>query len=232
MLFSLIIKKIFWQNPSYRKLYWKYKHLIDPKWPSIYFNDKKIYGGRNRNFLVNYICKLKWKSILELGSASGLNLFLIEKKKKNIEKIEGIDISNYCVNEGKKILKNFKSKIVLRTGDATSTNYDKSSFDIVFISGVLMDLRDNDTKKIISEGLRISKNLLLIHIANYKLHASLKIKDHGVVYNDHYLRDYHLFIKKNFSKFLVKSLKINKNTSSYPKKVNFSKLNHIIMLKK
>ena len=96
------IKKVFWSSPSYRHIYWRLKHLIEPNWPKVYFDDRNLNDGRNRDKLIKFINKLNQKKILEIGCYSGANLFLLEEKKK-YEHLEGIDISNYCIEEGKKI---------------------------------------------------------------------------------------------------------------------------------
>ena len=71
------IKKAFWSSPNYRKIYWRLKHLIEPNWPKVYFDDRNLNDKRNRDKLVKFINKLNQKKILEIGCASGANLFLL-----------------------------------------------------------------------------------------------------------------------------------------------------------
>ena len=75
------IKKVFWNNPKYRHIYWRLKHLIDPDWAKVYFDDRNLDDGRNRHKLIEFINKLNQNKILEIGCSSGANLFLLEEKK-------------------------------------------------------------------------------------------------------------------------------------------------------
>ena len=224
------IKKVFWSYPKYRKIYWRLKDLIEPNWPKVYFDDRNLNDGRNRDKLVKFINKLNQKKILEIGCASGANLFLMEKNKK-YEHLEGIDISNYCIEEGKKILKRYNSNIILKQGNATKTNYKNRSFDIVFISGVAMDLTDKDLFSAVTESLRISNKYFILHTSNYKLDPSLNIKSKAVVYKSHVLRDYHLFFKENFEKYQKKIIKLKKDIPELNKDIDHSCLDYLIILK-
>jgi|TARA_B110000967_G_scaffold169423_1_gene178872 ubiquinone/menaquinone biosynthesis C-methylase UbiE len=223
------IKKILWSKPEYRNLYWRFKHLIEPDWAKVYFDDRILNDGRNRDKLIEFINQLNQKNILEIGCASGANLFLLEEKKK-YDHLEGIDISNYCIKEGKKILKRYNSNIVLKQGNAIKPNYKNKSFDIVFISGVAFDLTDKDLFLAVTESLRISKKYFILHISNYKLHPSLNIKSKGVLYKSHFLRDYHLFFKENFAKYSKKIIKLKKDTPEFGKEITYANLDYLIII--
>jgi ubiquinone/menaquinone biosynthesis C-methylase UbiE len=225
-----LIRKMFWANPAYRHIYWRLKHLIEPDWAKVYFDDRILNDGRNRDKLIKFIDKLNQKKILEIGCASGANLFLLEEKKK-YEQLEGIDISNHCINEGKKILKKYNSSIILKHGNATKPNYKNKSFDIVFISGVAFDLTNKDLFSTVTESLRISKKYFILHISNYKLDPSLNIKSKEVIYKSHFLRDYHLFFKENFKKYPIKIIKLKKNIPELGKEITYFHLDYLIILK-
>ena len=224
------IKKIFWSKTKYRHFYWRFKHLIDPDWAKVYFNDRILNDGRNRDKLIKFINKLNQNKILEIGCASGANLFLLEEKKK-YDQLEGIDISNYCINEGNKILKKYNSNIVLKQGNATKPNYKDKSFDVVFISGVAFDLTDKDLFSAVTQSLRISKKYFILHISNYKLHPSLNIQSKGKIYKDHSLRDYHLFFKENFAEYEKKVIKLMRNIPELEEDITYHNLNYLIILK-
>jgi ubiquinone/menaquinone biosynthesis C-methylase UbiE len=224
------IKKIFSNNPQYRHLYWRFKHLIHPDWAKIYFDDRILKDGRNRDKLIKFINKLNQNKILEIGCASGANLFLLKEKKK-YDHLEGIDISNYCIKEGKKIFKKNNSNIILKQGNATNPNYKDKSFDIVFISGVAFDLTDKNLFLAVMQSLRISKKYFILHISNYKLHPSLNIQSKGILYKNHFLRDYHLFFKKNFARYKTKVIKLRKNIPELGKDITYANLDYLIILK-
>ena len=225
-----IIKKIFSSKPQYRALYWRFKHLTHPDWAKVYFDGRNLKDGRNRDKLIKFISKLNQNKILEIGCASGANLFLLEEKQK-YDQLEGIDISNYCIEEGKKILKKFNSNIILKQGNATKPNYKDKSFDVVFISGVAFDLTDKDLFLAVTQSLRISKKYFILHISNYKLHPSLNIQSKGKVYKGRSLRDYHLFFKENFAKYEKKVIKLKKNIPELGKDITYHNLDYLIILK-
>ena len=225
-----IIKKIFQSKPQYRSLYWRFKHLAHPGWAKVYFDGRNLNDGRNRDKLIKFISKLDQNKILEIGCASGANLFLLEEKQK-YDQLEGIDISNYCIEEGKKILKKFNSNIVLKHGNAAKPNYKNKSFDVVFISGVAFDLTDKDLISAVTQSLRISRKYFILHISNYKLHPSLNIQSKGMLYKSHFLRDYHLFFKENFARYEKKVIKLRKNIPELGKDITYFNLDYLIILK-
>ena len=232
MIHSLIqkIKKIFWSKIRYRHLYWRFKHLIHPDWAKVYFDDRILNDGRNRDKLIKFINKLNQNKILEIGCASGANLFLLEEKQK-YDQLEGIDISNYCIEEGKKILKKYNSNVILKQGNATKPNYKNKSFDVVFISGVAFDLTDKELFSAVTQSLRISKKYFILHISNYKLHPSLNIKSKGKVYKNHSLRDYYLFFKENFAEYEKKVIKLKKYIPELGEDITYHNLDYLIILK-
>ena len=145
--------------------------------------------------------------------------------------LEGIDISNYCIEEGKKILKKFNSNIVLKHGNAAKPNYKNKSFDVVFISGVAFDLTDKDLISAVTQSLRISRKYFILHISNYKLHPSLNIQSKGILYKSQFLRDYHLFFKENFARYEKKVIKLRKNIPELGKDITYANLDYLIILK-
>ena len=68
-------------------LFWKVRHLVQPKWISNYAKAKK-----NITFIENILSKEGVKSILDFGCASGRTLFKIKKANPYI-KIYGVDIN-------------------------------------------------------------------------------------------------------------------------------------------
>ena len=225
-----IIKKLIQSKPQFNNLYWKFKHLIQPDWPKVYFEDRILNDGRNRPKLIKFVNKLNQNKILEIGCASGANLFLLEESQK-YDHLEGIDISGYCIEEGKKILRKYNSKIILKQDNAIKNNYKDKSFDVVFISGVTFYLNDKELISTITKSLRISKKYFILHISNYKLHPSLNIQSKAKMYKDLFLRDYHLFFKENFSKYEKKVIKLNNNIPELKKDVIYSELDYLIVLK-
>ena len=224
------LKKKFLENAAFRHVYWRFKHLKEPEWAKKYFDDKNLNDGRNRNKLIQFINKKNQNKILEVGCASGANLFLLEQEKK-YERLEGIDISKYCVEEGNRILNRHKSKVKLKFGNAKKLNYNDSSFDIVFISGVAFDLSDEDLILAVKECLRITKKYFILHISNYKLDTSLNIKSKAVFYKNHFLRDYNLFFKENFKQYPIEVIKLKTNIPEYETEIEFFNLNYLLVLK-
>ena len=180
--------------------------------------------------LLNLSTNLIKKRYLKLDVLQVL-IYFYSKRKKKYEHLEGIDISNYCIEEGKKILKKYNSNIILKQGNATKTNYKNRSFNIVFISGVAMDLTDKDLFSAVTESLRISNKYFILHISNYKLDPSLNIKSKATAYKGHILRDYHLFFKENFEKYPIEVLKLKEDIPEYGTEIEYFNLDYLIVLK-
>src|SRR4030042_430657 len=85
------------------ELFWKFRNIFDRKWPENYISRESI-NHPHRKFLIDKISVYyPFENILEIGCASGPNLYLLAKKFPEI-KLYGIDISKKAIEVGKKAI--------------------------------------------------------------------------------------------------------------------------------
>jgi tRNA G46 methylase TrmB len=99
------------------ELFWKFRHFFDKSWAERYISKESI-NHPHRKILIDIISKYyPFDSALEIGCASGPNLYLLAKKFPEV-KLYGIDISKKAIEIGKKKFNKEKiSNVILETGN-------------------------------------------------------------------------------------------------------------------
>jgi len=127
--------------------------------------DRKFgYGGYKYDGRWNILAKrlidyyqLKSKhKVLDIGCGKGFLLYELIKEIPDLI-IQGIDISQYAINNSKKEIKKY-----LQTGNATSLPFEDSTFDLALSINVFHNLLCPDLEKALLEIERISKNKYLV----------------------------------------------------------------------
>jgi len=137
-----------------------------------YFDgDRKYgYGGYNYNpkywsqvsiDLINHYNLNNNSKVLDVGCAKG---FLLYELKKNLPDltIEGIDISDYAIQNAKKEIKKY-----LKVGNATDLPYADKSYDLVVSIVTLHNLKKDKLKKALAEITRVSRKNSFITLDAY-----------------------------------------------------------------
>ena len=128
------------------------------------------YGGYyyNERFWVNVIpdfikfYNLKDNDkILDIGCGKGFMLYDFKKANPNF-KVEGIDISEYAIENSKPEIKNS-----LKVGDAKKLNYKDNSFDLVISITTVHNLDLKECKEALKEMERISKQHKFLTVDAY-----------------------------------------------------------------
>ena len=115
-----------------------------------YYYNEKFWTNVIPDFIKYYNLK-DGDKILDIGCGKGFMLFdFIKANPKFI--IEGIDISQYAIDNGKSEVKKF-----LKVGDAKNLNYEDNSFDLVISITTIHNLDFNECKKSLQEIERVSK---------------------------------------------------------------------------
>jgi 2-polyprenyl-3-methyl-5-hydroxy-6-metoxy-1,4-benzoquinol methylase len=140
---------------------WATRHIHEGKeWIENYWKSR---NHPHRSFLVKRICNFSpINSVLEIGCASGPNLYQIAKKFPDA-KIRGIDINPMAVQEGNKWFeKEGIHNVKLEVGKAQELmEFADQSFDVVLTDAVLIYIPPDEIKQVVKEMLRISRALVL-----------------------------------------------------------------------
>jgi len=140
---------------------WATRHLDDGEgWIESYWKSR---DHPHRVFLVERICRFSpIHSILEIGCASGANLYHIAKKLPNAE-VRGIDINPMAVRKGSEWFKDEGiCNVKLEVGKAQElSRFADKSFDVVFTDAVLIYISPYEIKQVVREMLRIGRVVVL-----------------------------------------------------------------------
>ncbi len=183
------------------ELYWKFRHIFDKKWAESYISKQSIEHP-HRKILVDAISKyFPFESILEIGCASGPNLYLLAKKFPGV-KLYGIDISKKAVKTGNEFLKKENiNNIFLSSGKAEGLKrFQDKSIDVIFTYAVLIYEGPDKINFIIKEILRVAKKAIILCEQHQDSSSSF--------YQDHWIHNYKSLFSKFISEEKIKTIKI------------------------
>jgi pseudaminic acid biosynthesis-associated methylase len=116
---------------------------------------EKKYGVTRKKMNLDFVGGLdRQLKILEVGTNSGNQLAILQNM--GFKNLYGIDINEYAVEIAKKRL----NRINLIEGSATDIPFKDNFFDLVYTSGVLIHVSQNDLPKVIQEIYRCSKRFI------------------------------------------------------------------------
>lgn len=141
------IAKIIKKYISKTNLFWKFRHLINPKVWSIYYENS---NAKRRNFYSQYIYQNNIKTIFEFGCASGPNLLNIEKNVSWDIYYFGYDISKEAIKFANKKFKKdsyfLTNKLNKKALNSKLIKWKKKKFDLSIYDRVLYLLSEKETK--------------------------------------------------------------------------------------
>jgi hypothetical protein len=203
------------------KYFWKYRHLINPKvWTGYYDSHSSV----RRNYYSKIVKKLNITSVFEFGCASGPNLRNIQNNSPEKIYVVGLDLNKAAIRLAqKKFNKEFSffSSIANREEvDEKLKEWEISSFNLAIYDRVLYLLGEKEIHNHFEMFSGLFEYLLIDDFHNSDLQDSNNIytsKDyrkillkHGFVIvkiekSDHSMKD--LFFKKNAKRILLKRSK-------------------------
>jgi len=140
---------------------WACRHLYDgEEWIESYWKSR---DHPHRSFLVDIICKFSpIHSILEVGCASGPNLYHIAKRFPDAE-VRGVDINPMAVEKGNEwFRKEGISNVKLEVGKAQDLKiFGDKSFDVVFTDAVMIYVSPDEAEQVAREMLRIGRAVVM-----------------------------------------------------------------------
>ena len=175
------------------ELFWKFRHFFDrSNWPEKYISEESI-NSPHRKLLMDAILKYApFENILEIGRASGPNLYLLALKFPEA-KIYGSDISKNAIGFGKKWFEeqNIKNvKIFQSYAENSFKDYPDKSIDVIITDAALIYLNSNKLEKMIKEMLRVGRKALVFN--EQHTDAILPVSD------GHWIHDYKNLLKCHF----------------------------------
>lgn len=167
------------------KLYWRFRHLFGMRrWAESYISAESL-SHPQRKFLLDTISRYApFESALEIGCASGPNLYLLAKRFP-YAKLQGIDISPRAVAVGRSwLLREGEVKTVsLAIGQAEHLPTILSkSFAVVFSDATLIYLGPDKIEAALREMIRIAEKAVVL----LEWHTDSKES----VYHDHWAHNY------------------------------------------
>jgi SAM-dependent methyltransferase len=139
---------------------WATRHLREENWAENYWKSR---DDPHRFFLVEMISKhAPINRILEIGCASGPNLYHIAKKFPEAD-VRGIDISPVAVEKGNEWFRQEGfPNIKLEVGKAQDLQrFADKIFDVVFTDAVLIYVSPDEIEQTIKEMLRLGRVIIL-----------------------------------------------------------------------
>lgn len=192
------------------RIYWtlKFQHLkellLGTKVRERWWADRSIAEGcwnnrdhASKHYLVQKIASFSpFYSILEVGCASGPNLYLLAKRFPQAQ-IVGIDINPRAIQYGEaQFAQEGLSNVRLLVGKADELGqFRDRSFDIVFTNALLIYIGPDKIKKVLQQMLRITRRALVL----MECHCFGYHKDpygSGFYYGGNWLRDYAALLKQ------------------------------------
>ena len=164
------------------KRYWQ-KRKID--WEQAYFMDHP-----HRDLIVKALKNISFGSILEIGCASGYNLFKIRENFPRIQ-IGGIDISEDAIKKAKELIPDAD---VLEVSSADNLFLSDKSADILLTDMALIYLSPFDINKAIKELKRVARNQIMLVEFHHKNWFKRQVLRLLAGYNAY---DYRKLLEKN-----------------------------------
>ncbi len=184
------------------ELFWKFRHFLDKDWAKNYISESAINHPHRELILKKIFECTPVQNILEIGSASGANLFLLAKKFPEAH-FFGIDVSAKAIKEGQKFFKEKGIKNVsLQTLTACQLEcFGDKSMDVVFSDAAIIYIGKDKIESVFKEIFRIAKKNVIL----CEQHT-----DGKTFYNDRWIHNYREIVKKNNPNAQINFTKIPK----------------------
>jgi len=190
-------------DKNFGTFYWKYRDVFcGSKWIENYISKSSIEHP-HRQLLIDIISKYApFRNVLEIGCASGPNLYLLSKKFPSV-KLYGVDINKKAIKRGQSWFqsKNIQTVSLLHLKTDKLRLFSTKSIDIVFTDAVIIYIPPPKLKTIIEEMFRIARKCVILN----EWHSD-KITKGCFNYDGHWIYNY----KKLLKNFPPRNIKITK----------------------
>ena len=182
-----LLGKIF--GTATEELYWRFRHLGSPHWAETYVASASLEHP-HRKFLLETIERQRpFASILEIGCASGPNLYLLAKRFP-AAKLYGVDISQKAIAFGRNWLSNQGiSNVFLETGKTGHlTQFASQSVDIVVSDAALVYVGPEKIEAALREMARVAKKAIIL--------VEWHTDSDSSIFKDHWAHNYRNLFQK------------------------------------
>lgn len=148
-------------------------------WEKDYF---ATWDHAHRGLILRALAKDAFASVLEVGCASGPNLYLIQKQWPGVQ-VGGIDINPEAIDAAKRLV---PSAAVLEVGPADDLFLSDKSADVVLTDMALIYIDPRRISKVISEIKRVARQRIILcefHSTNPLKRAALAVASGYWAYN-------------------------------------------------
>ncbi len=170
-------------------LFWRFRHVFDRRWGESYISGDSL-GHPHRTLLIDRISAYApFRSLLEVGCASGPNLYLLAKRFP-AARFYGTDISAYAIRRGEEWLKEQGvPQITLSQADIGDlARFPEKSIDIVISDAVLIYAGPGRIEAVVKEFVRVARKAIVL----VEWHTPGPQSE----YRDHWVHNYRLLFEK------------------------------------
>lgn len=189
--------------------YWRYYHIIKNKtWAEEYLSPASLAHPHRKSLVEAIESQVPFESLLEIGCASGPNLFNLAEKFPHI-KLYGVDISRHAIEVGKKFFEEKKDGAIrnvelarVKSGSDLKLFADKS-LDIIITDAALIYIGEDKINELAKEMLRVAKKALIL--------VELHTEETKAFRNDHWIRNYRQLFQNSSKDIKLSMEKIPEN---------------------
>lgn len=176
------------------ELYWRLRHVFGHRrWAEEYLEENSLAHPVRKIILDRVSACAPFRAVLEVGAASGPNLYLLSQKYPHA-KLYGTDISAHAVRIGNEWFKQRDiPNVTLSAARAENLRrFSDKSIDISFTNATLIYIGPEKIEAVIREMLRVTRKAL-IFIEYHSENASAR----GDYVRDHWVRNYRTLLARH-----------------------------------
>ncbi|MDI6735236.1 MAG: class I SAM-dependent methyltransferase [bacterium] len=150
------------------ELFWRFRHFFDRRWALSYLSNDSLNHPHRRLLIEKISVYTPFETVLEIGCASGPNLYLLANKFPEA-KLYGQDISSAAIYAGQKWLKSQEIKNVFLTIGEFGNLKKFENIDIVFTDAALIYIGPDKIETVINELFRIARKSIILCEWHYEV---------------------------------------------------------------
>ena len=148
---------------DFNELVWRYRHIYKRGWAEGYISSNSFSHPHRQLLIERIFANAPFTDVLEIGCASGPNLYLLAKKFPH-SRFVGVDINPDAIRKGNIFFEQQGIRNVsLFVGKADELErFPDKSFDVVLTDAVLMYVGPDKIKKVATEIQRVARKAIIL----------------------------------------------------------------------